>query len=140
MKIKTLITFVALLLSSSFLKSQTSINWQPAAISIDGTNGFQGVDVYYYLTTCNSNDVVILKLINRNPYDVKAQWKSVLVGNNDKELFGKSKLVSLKLSAKSEVEGSCKGKEAVLIVKLSDYGLKASDFRIFAGSAFDVIK
>jgi len=140
MKIKNLITAVAILLCSGFLKSQTSINWQPAAISIDGTNGFKGVDVYYHLTTCNSNDVVLLKLINHNTYDVNAQWKPVLVGNNDKELFGKSQLVSIKILANSEVVGECKGKEKVLSVKLSDYGLNANDFRIFAGSAFDVIK
>ncbi len=140
MNIKNLITALAFILCSSFLKSQSSVNWQLAAIGMDGTNGYNNVEVYYSVSTCNSNEVISLKLINHNDYEVKAQWINVVVGNDDKEHYGKSKLVSYKLAAKAEVIGDCKDKTSTLTFKLSDYGIKASDLRIFVGSNFDVIK
>lgn len=140
MKIKSLITIAAFLFCAGFLKSQTSINWQTAAIGMDGTNGYNGVEVYYALSTCNANEVVSLKLINHNNYDVKAQWINVVVSNDGKEHYGSSKLVSYKLAANAEVIGDCKDKTATLTFKLSDYGIKASDLRIFVGSNFDVTK
>lgn len=140
MKIKNLLIVAAFFLIAGFLKSQTTANWQFAAIGMDGTNGYNNVEVYYSVSTCNKNEVISLKLINHNNYDVKAQWINVVVGNDDKEHYGKSKLVSYKLAANETVIGDCKDKTSTLTFKLSDYGLKASDVRIFVGSNFDVIK
>ena len=138
MKIKTLIFVAAMMLVFSIAKTQTTNNWQLAAIGMDGTNGYKGVDVYYQLTTCNSAEVIVLKIINTNAYAVKAQWINAIATNDNKDLYGKSKLVSYKLPSKGEAKGDCNDKTGILSFKLSDYGIKASDLRIFVGSNFDV--
>jgi len=53
------------------LRSQTGKQWTPVLISMDGTNGFAGVEATYSLDKCGSNDIVLLRLKNTNSYSVK---------------------------------------------------------------------
>lgn len=121
----------------SLSKAQTAINWQPVLISMDGTNGYKGVEMYYSVEKCNSNDVILLKLVNTNTFALKAHWISVLVTNSDKELYGKTELVTIQLEANKEYIGSCK-KTDKLMIKLNDYGIKGSDLKTMVGSNFDI--
>ena len=140
MRTKGLIFITAMLLFIGVSKAQSTIEWKLTTIGMDGTNGYNGVEVYYATSSSKSGDVVLIKLINSNPFPVKAQWVSVMVTNDDKELYGKTQLVSYKLAANSEAVGSIKDKSSALTIKLSDYGIKASELRTFVGSSFDVIK
>lgn len=137
MKTRNYIFLTALMLFFSFLNAQTNTNWQPVLISMDGTNGYKGVELYYSLETCNSTDVVKLKLVNTNTFALKAHWITVLVTNSDKELYGKTELVTVQLDANKEYIGTCK-KTDKLTIKLSDYGIKATDLKTMVGSNFDI--
>lgn len=137
MKIQNLILITAMMLFFGVLKAQTSNEWQPVLISMDGTNSYKGVEATYSLGKCNNKDVVMLKLVNTNKFSVKAQWINVVVKKDGKELFGNSKLVSIKLPASDEVTGSCSSKAVELIINLSDLGIQASDVNTFVASNFD---
>lgn len=121
----------------SFLRAQTKTNWQPVLISMDGTNGYKGVELYYSVETCNATDVIKLKLVNTNSFALKAHWITVLVTNGDKELYGKTELVTVQLDANKEYIGTCK-KTDKLTIKLADYGIKATDLKTMVGSNFDI--
>lgn len=106
---------------------------------MDGTNGYQGVEMYYATATCNSTEVLVLKIVNTNSYAVKAQWINLIVDKNDKEHFGKTQLTSFKIDSSVTSAGDC-NKANALMIKLSDYGVKASDLKTFIGSNFDISK
>jgi hypothetical protein len=61
----------------------------------------------------------------------------VLVTNGDKELYGKTELVTVQLDANKEYIGTCK-KTDKLTIKLADYGIKATDLKTMVGSNFDI--
>ena len=124
-------------LSQTQVVASNDIEWKPVLINMDGTNAFKGIDVTYMVSKCNSKDVVLLKLVNTNTYSVKAQWINVVVTKGG-ELFGNSKLVSLKLAPSSENIGYCSGKIIQLTIKLSDFGIDATNIDTFVASNFDV--
>lgn len=142
MKIKSLIFLFALMLFASATKAQNNVEWQPVLISMDGTNGFQGVDAYYSVSNCVSGDVVFLKLVNNNTYSVKAEWINAIQTKDGKELFGSQVLNKISIAPKSEVKGDCQaqGNTLTLKVNLADYGTKTSNFSTIVGSNFNVIK
>lgn len=142
MKTQTLTFISAMMLFFGVINGQTTSNneWHPVLISMDGTNGYLGVEASYSLSKCNSNDVVLLKLVNTNNYAVKAQWVNVVVTKDGKELYGNNKLVSVKLPASSEKAGDCDSKIVELTIKLSDFGVQTNNFDTFVGSNFNTIK
>ncbi len=107
-------------------------SWQPLWLSTTGY--FKGVEGFYQLSSCNGTDVVFIKLINHNGYDVKTSWQD-LVNNNSNNLS-----VSIKLTANTEDKGGCTGNDHQLIIKLKDYGLTASNFKNLYLKNFDVIQ
>ncbi|MBK6522476.1 MAG: hypothetical protein IPG08_09120 [Sphingobacteriaceae bacterium] len=138
MKIKNLIVIAALMMMFGVVKAQTNVEWTPILVSMDGTNTFKGVEAYYSLSNCGGSDVVIIKLKNTNDKAVKAQWVNAIVSNDEKEHYGKTKLVSVSLKATSESVGACNTKATELIVKLSDYGVTLKEFKTIVGSSFYV--
>ena len=140
MKIKNLILITALFFLSGTFKGQSNNNWIPVLISTDGTNGNAGVEASYMLAKCNASDVVFIKLTNNNQYPVTAQWIDLVQTKDGKEHFGNSKVVSIKLGAKSETTGDCTGNTAQLIITLSDFGVDVKNFETVVGSNFYVAK
>lgn len=135
---RNLILAVAIMIGSGVVKAQNSNQWTPVLVNVDGTNTFKNVEVYYSLSSCGSDDVVILKMINANTTDVKAQWVTDIVTKDDKEHYGNTKLVSVKLKASSEVVGACNSNIKELVIKLSDFGVSKNDFSTIIGSSFYV--
>lgn len=138
MKIKNLILIASLVMMFGVTKAQNNVEWTPILVSMDGTNTFKGVEAYYSLSNCGGKDVLIIKLINTNNKAVKAQWVNAIVSNDEKEHYGKTKLVSVNLKATSESVGACNSKPSELIVKLSDYGVTLKEFKTIVGSSFYV--
>ena len=138
MKIKNLILIAALMMMFGVVRSQNAVEWTPVLVSMDGTNTFKGVEMYYSLSNCGGNDVVLVKLINSNAKTVKAQWVNAIVSIDEKEHYGKTKLVSVNLKANSESIGVCNAKPTELVIKLSDYGVSVKDFKTIVGSSFYV--
>jgi len=119
-------------------KAQNNTEWTPILVSMDGTNTFKGVEAYYSLSSCAGSDVLLIKLKNTNDKAVKAQWVNAIVSNDEKEHYGKTKLVSVNLKATSETVGACNAKPTELVVKLSDYGVTLKEFKTIVGSSFYV--
>jgi len=119
-------------------KAQNNTEWTPILVSMDGTNTFKGVEAYYSLSNCAGSDVLLIKLKNTNDKAVKAQWVNAIVSNDEKEHYGKTKLVSVNLKATSETVGACNAKPTELVVKLSDYGVTLKEFKTIVGSSFYV--
>lgn len=71
-------------------------NWQPIKITASGDNTINGVSFYNRTESCNSEDILIIKLVNKNNHPVKVKWK---------ELSEIEKTVTLGPS--SELEGTC---------------------------------
>lgn len=138
MKIKNLILAAALIMMFGVAKAQQNSQWIPVLTNVDGTNTFKGVEMYYSLSTCGTNEVVLLKLVNTNAQSVKAQWINDVVSNDTKEHYGQTKLVSVTLKANSETVGSCSNNTKELVVKLKDFGVAAKDFNTIVGSSFYV--
>lgn len=139
MKTRTLIFFASLLLFFSISNAQTNQNWQPVLISMDGTNGYKGVEMYYAIEKCNADDVLHLKIVNTNNFALKAHWINVIVDNSEKEHYGKTELITVKIDANKELIGTCK-KSDPLLLKLNDFGVKSIDFKTLVGSNFDISK
>lgn len=138
MKIKNLlISFV--LLATVSIRAQESKSWTPVLISFDGTNGFNGVEAWSRLSTCNNSPVVLIKLVNNNEYSVKATWINLIQTNDNRDLYAPGQ-VSINLPPKSEKAGTCGDVSAELIIKLSDIGIMSDNFKALTGSNFDAVK
>jgi hypothetical protein len=135
MKMRNLFLTALLMMAFGFAKAQT---WTPVLANVDGTNTFKGVEVYYMLSGCGASEVVILKLVNTNAKDVKAQWVTDIITTDEKEHYGKTTLVAVKLKANTEVAGTCNGKIKELVIKLSDFGVAKKDFSTIVASSFYV--
>lgn len=71
-------------------------HWKPVKIHDNGSNTFNGVEFLKKNEGCNSEDLIILKLVNQNNHSVEVKWT-----NKD---GSKS---TINLNASSEIEGSC---------------------------------
>lgn len=141
MKLRAIFLLATFAFIVNLTKAQNSTNqWTPVLVSMDGTNTYNGVELNYQLTKCGADDVVLLKITNTNPYAVKAHWINVIKTKDGKELYGNSKLASVTLSANSESTGGCKSKPTELKIKLSDFGTTSSNFETIVGSSFDTTK
>jgi uncharacterized protein YpmB len=114
----------------------SNMQWTPVLTNVDGTNTYKGVEMYYSISTCGTNEVIFLKLVNTNAQTVKAQWINDVISNDTKEHYGQTKLVSVTLKPNSEVIGSCSSNIKELTVKLKDYGVDAKDVNTIVGSSF----
>ena len=70
--------------------------WQPVKITSEGSNIVNGVEFYKKTELCSGQEVVIVKVNNKNNYPVNIQWKDAL-GNPEK----------LTINEVSQIEGSC---------------------------------
>jgi hypothetical protein len=63
-------------LSSESSKINYEMNgWTPIKMTIDGNNTVKGVLFFQKEGVCDSDDVVIIKVVNLNKYSVKIQWQ-----------------------------------------------------------------
>ena len=77
-----ILVITTLLMISSSLKAQQTVlvskkgsGWDPAKITADGNNVFNGVAFFRKEGECNTNKVVLLKIVNTNKFPVKVQWQ-----------------------------------------------------------------
>ncbi len=138
--LRTMISAGLMLLVIS-VKAQTNIDWQLVTLNVhDGTNSWNGVEGYCALTTCNGSPRLLLKLVNNNPYTVRAGWKDcVMIKGDDSRHPGNFVQDSVTIPAKSEISGECGGKHRQLVLDLSDFGTDAEDFNGMVTTDFDFI-
>ena len=140
MKKKSSILFLAFILFGGFLSAQTTEDWQSMGINIhDGTNRFSGVEGYCMLTTCNGVETVLIKLVNLNPYPVRACWKDMVLTKDDQRLPENNRQDSVTIAPNGQVAGNCAGNNPQLILKLSDFGTDGENFQNIITADFDFI-
>ncbi len=72
--------------------------WNSLKLSDDGGNTRDGVQFYIHGAECGSENVKLLKLVNRNPYAMKVSY----------QLSDASSVVSFTVPPSASIEGSCK--------------------------------
>jgi hypothetical protein len=137
MKIKNLVLIAACIFSFGASKGQTNANWKPLWLST--TNMFKGIEGFYQSATCNGSEVVLIKLVNHNSYSVKTGWKSMIITNDEQKLYGKTAQDSIIVGSNAEVAGDCSVGNSSLVIKLSDLGAHANNFKAFFASDFDLV-
>ena len=78
---------------------------------------FKGVEGFYQLTTCNGTQMIALKFVNHNTYDIKAGWKNIAITQDGQRHLGGNAQDSLAIPASTTLEGSCSN--AKLLIKFS---------------------
>lgn len=78
------------------LNSTNAGEWKPVKIQSDGGNVYKGVEFFRKKEGCNSEDIVFIKLVNRNNYPVEVKWTS------DDGLKS-----TVMVNGGAEIEGSC---------------------------------
>ncbi len=140
MKINYSILLAAFMLLTGFLRAQSNQNWQGIYLgSPDGTTNFNGVTVFYTLTTCNNNDILLLSMTNKNSYAVKVGWLDNVITNDARNLSRGNVPDSLTIQPQSSVTGDCTSNSVQLVIKLTDFGILKEDFKEFAVSKFDFV-
>jgi hypothetical protein len=137
MKINRLLILALCMLLFGFTRAQTSVSWKPVWLST--TNVFKGVEGFYRSATCNGSEVVLIKLVNHNNYSVKTGWKNLVITNDDQKLYGKASQDSVTVAANAEVAGDCSAINSPLVIKLSDLGAHANNFKTFFASDFNLV-
>jgi hypothetical protein len=110
MKTKHLVTLVLIvmlafpIISIAQQKTEVSKNnqvtegWKALKIQAGGSNVMNGVAFYRKSSTCISDVVTLVKVINRNTYSVKIQWT-----------LSSGTVVNVTIPASSFLEGACSG-------------------------------
>ena len=128
------VSLVTLFLISVPLFAQDNNAWQPMYLQVSGANVMNGVEADFQLNKCGGEDVVYIKYINTNGYDVKLQWYNAVFTTDLKWVTknGEENKKSLVLSSRNELKGTCvDNRQAVLVVKLSDFIANKENFKRF---------
>ncbi|MBI5218022.1 MAG: hypothetical protein HY958_03735 [Bacteroidia bacterium] len=141
MHLKFKILSFIILFSGSFTFAQTSSDWNPIGLTVDGKNMQNGIKAFYQLNKCNNEDVVFIKFINDNTNAVVAEWNDAVftkehkwVGNEK----GDSKK-SLTIGGNVIIIGDCSGiSHPELVVKIHDFIKNINDFKSFKTTFFQV--
>ena len=138
-KILLIIALFSLLLVKNFnAQTREQNKWFQVLISVHGTVDYEGVEANAMITTCNSEPVMLLELINTNNYKVKAEWFHAPITKDGKQHY-KDAMQTIELNAKEKITGKC-GDKKQLIIKLKDYNVKVEDLQDYYGSNFNVTK
>ncbi len=140
MKINYSIFVFVFVLISGLSNAQSTSNWKGLYLgSPDGTNALNGIEVYYTITTCNSNDVILLSMTNHNAYTVKAGWQDFVMSTANNKLSSTTVQDSVTILPKTTLAGDCTNNTVQLVLKLTDFGILKEDFKEFMVSKFDFI-
>lgn len=86
-------------------QNEQKTGWQPTKLGIDGNNVQNGVTFFNQKSDCNSQQVVLVKLINANTYPVNVSY----------QISAESPVVNVKMSASVTLEGTCSTTDANLV-------------------------
>ena len=131
-----------LILSSLHKVGAQTIDWQPIFLQVTGVNTMDGVEASFQINTCNGEDVIYIKFINHNKYNVKLEWFDAVFSQelkwiNKDQASDKKSLV---LPAYKEAKGECSSKlYPELIVKSKDFVADKKDIKRYSTSQLKVI-
>lgn len=138
MKKILLLSFCLFLFLQYQLNAQTT--WSPIGLDVVGHNKMNGVEASYQLGTCNGNDVVFIKLINQNSFDVTVEWYPAVFTNTltwiKKETPADKK--SIDVNSGAELTGDCSASNPSLMILLNDFPVAVNNFIRFGTTNFTV--
>jgi hypothetical protein len=114
-----------------------SQSWSDALIRADGKKNLDGVEALYSKTTCNGEDVLLIKFINHNNYDVKLMWINAAYSKG--EWIYAIEQSKFEITSDTEISGSCDSNN-MLFVKIKSILSNPQDFEHFSVSGLSVTK
>ena len=107
--------------------------WKGAYLNIAGSNILDGVEVLSQLNTCNSKDVIFIKLINHNDSDVKIELLGGIYTKDRQWIENPEGMKSITIKANEEVIRDCSNNNRELL-----YISSVENFKRYAPSSFEV--
>lgn len=136
----SLIQFFLFVISLN-LFAQTNTGWLPIGLSASGKNMQNGVEAFYQLGKCNSEDIICIKFINNNNFGVNMEWNDAVFTMEHKWISNvkTEKRKCLTLGQGETVSGDCKkNKNSELRVKINEFITDIKDFNLFGLNNFKV--
>lgn len=134
-------------------QAQTDSGWQLIGLTLGGNNIKDGVEAFFQSNTCNGNDVIYVKFINRNDYPVKVAWVDAVFTEEQKWIYKDAAVdkKSVFIPANSEVKGECNYSSteniknsgnihAELLVEMKYFVLDKKDLKRYSAGYFSVIE
>lgn len=134
---KKITLILALTVAALSFKAQQAAalpnTWQNAILRADALSEIDGVEVFCMRTTCNNEDVVLIKFINKNSYKVRVEWVDAIFVNGN-WIYAKDKTPKiLYLEPNNNVVGQCDGLDK-LKVKVTSIIDNPKDFNHYTVS------
>lgn len=137
MKRISLLVLAALLYCGAAISQNQQ--WTEAFARADGATMVKGVEVLSLQGECNGNDVIFIKMINHNDYEVKFDWNNAMLVNESwMDNPNQNVKSSIVIEPKGEVAGSCAGTFTQLVVKVSDFGITLNEMKYFQVTGHDI--
>ncbi len=141
---KKLTLILALAIAALNFKGQQSAvsnrdPWQSAVLRADGLLDVEGVEAYSMRTTCGTNEVVLIKFVNKNNYRVRVEWKDAIKTAGGWIYSKTAAPKTLYLEPGNTVLGDCGGLEK-LKVSVGSIIDNPQDFGYFSVSGLVTIK
>lgn len=127
---------IGLFLITTYTFSQNNLNWQGVFLTVSGHHEKDGVEAYFALSQCDGEDVIILKLVNKNNVDVTVSWQPAIF-TQSKQWINTTKTKTLTIGAGQTLTGDCQTNNA-LKINLQAWGISAESFYRYAMNYFDV--
>lgn len=125
------------LVPGSKLLAQSGGDWQPVYLQVTGHNETDGVYAWFKHDECEGEDVVFIKLENKNPYPVDVNFFNAVFTQKLEWIKKEDTRRTLTLDAKESIVGSCSASGDYKI-SLSDFVADASEFKRFSTYEFTV--
>lgn len=139
LKLSTL--FSVLFLSISAIFAQSNPEWKPIGLTVSGNNIQSGVEAFYQLNKCNKENVVFIKFINHNTFEVVVEWQDAVFTKNLKWVKGKNEGIMKKIAIAGDgvATGDCIDiNQMDLVVNINDFIGNIDDFNLFGINSFKV--
>lgn len=123
------------------VNAQNKNGWEPMYLQVSGSNNMDGVEASFQASSCNNENVVYLKFVNKNDYAVKLEWFDAVFTQELKWVNkeGEANKRTLVLPAKGQMTGSCvKTPAPELIVKLNDFVSDRKNFKRYVSSQLTI--
>lgn len=123
------------------LNAQQDNDWKAVFLDPTGNHIQHGIEVYFKPSICNGKDVVMLKLVNTNNYNVELSWfNAFFTGNKTwvKHNLPEQK-ITFYLQANTAAEGNCQD-NTQLVFALDKANLTASTFIRLTTEYFTVLR
>lgn len=128
--------FLLSLAPISHLSAQENSDWQPVYLQVTGHNETDGVYAWFKLGECDSEEVVFIKLENKNPFAVDVNFYDAVFKKDLKWYERKESRRTIRLEAGETTSGDCTN--TPYVVDLSHFVSNSFEFKRYSTYQFSV--